>query len=195
MKKISLSLALLCTLLCGVLLTGCEGLKRPKDPNNLKPSVSLEVKKDFPLEIDLATFNQTAQNSVLRAEVERVLFEGTLQWNLKEICEKAGFQIENLKQFEVEEVTIKSHIPADYNVGFFRKLTILSGKPLNLFAQSDDSNDQNQITFTIQDRDILKLLKNNELAIKLVTTQKVAVPMVEKLVLKISFKGKIKIMK
>ncbi|KGN97771.1 hypothetical protein HQ36_05795 [Porphyromonas gingivicanis] len=195
MKKLTSSLVVLFLFLSAILLGGCEALKKPKDPDDLHTIVSAELKKDFPLEIDLAAFNQTAQKGVWRDGTERVLFEGILRWNLKEMCEQAGFQLRNLKQLELEEVTIKAHTPSDYNVGFFRKLSILSGTPLKPFAQSDNSNAQDQITFTLSDKDLLKLLKNEELAIKLVTTQKGKAPMVDKLLLVILFKGNIKVEK
>lgn len=193
-KRGFLIVALLFSLLSTVLFTACEPTSQTlRDPSNLRPSVSATIKQEFPLNIDLAAFNQSIQGSELREATGRVLYHSALKWDLEEICRKAGFSSDKLKQLEIQEITIKAQAPVDYNVGFFRKLSVFLGEPLALFAESDDEKDQNQITFVLKQTDLLPLLKSGGLPIKLVTTQMENAPVAESLTLLISFKGVIKI--
>ncbi len=124
-KRGFLIMALLFSLLSTVLFTACEPTSQTlRDPNNLRPSVSATIKQEFPLNIDLAAFNQSIQGSELREATGRVLYHSALKWDLEEICRKAGFSSDKLKQLEIQEITIKAQAPVDYNVGFFRKLSV-----------------------------------------------------------------------
>ncbi len=100
---------------------------------------------------------------------------------------------QSIKKFDIKEVTILPQIPQDFNVGFFRITTIYSGNNNTLFAISDKSTDPSKITFSLKQNDLLALLKQNELPIKIVTTQTKKIESVQTLTLQIKYKGSIEI--
>lgn len=186
-----------------VLLSSCESLGKTKDPNNLGFGVSTPIEVKFPISINVQQFNlSNASAPALKMESEnmmrdaqgRILYSGTLTWNFDEICQNAGLGKKKVKKFDIKEVSILPLNPKDYEVGFLRTMSIYTGNNYSvLFAESDNSTDAHQITFSLKQNNLLALLAQGKMPIKIVTTQAKDIEGIETLVLEIKYKGYIEV--
>lgn len=201
-QKNIISLSILFLVISMVFFCSCESMGKIKDPNGLSIKGSIPVEVKFSIPIDIQQFNlqitsapelKTAAEGCLRATNERVVYSGILKWDFDKIGQKAHLGSQSIKKFDIKEVTILPQIPQDFNVGFFRITTIYSGNNNTLFAISDKSTDPSKITFSLKQNDLLALLKQNELPIKVVTTQTKKIESVQTLTLQIKYKGSIEI--
>lgn len=197
MKQKNITLIILLLVLSIAIFCGCEAMGKIKDPNGLGITSTAPVEVRFSIPVDVQQFNlQTALAPELKATKaggERVVYSGILKWDFDKICQEAHLGSKKIKKLDIKEVTILPQIPQDFNVGFFRITTIYSGNDNTLFAVSDNSTDPYKITFSLKQSDLLTLMKQNELPVKIVTTQTKKIEAVQTLTLQIKYKGSIEI--
>lgn len=193
-----------------VLLSSCESLGKTKDPNNLGFGAPVPFEVKFPISINVQQFNlsnasapslKMESENMMREAQGRILYSGTLTWNLDEICQNAGLGKKKVKKFDINKVSILPLNPKDYEVGFFRTMSIYTrniyytGDNYSvLLAESDNSTDAHQITFSLKRYDLFNLLEQGKMPIKIVTTQAKDIEGIETLVLEIKYKGYIKVL-
>lgn len=156
--------------LLSILFASCQKMDQPKD---YTVSVEASVTNKFGLEMNLDgnILGETTipgLNGLTKGEHGYVIYEGVVDFDLEKTLNELEIGPAELTALKLtEDIIIKNKIAGSTDLSQFAGLALMTGDG-KVIARIDEGGSQDQVKLKIETQDILSLLQQGKLDIKLV---------------------------